>query len=106
MEELHERQVSFNDYLRIFYRGRWVIFISFFAVMAITVYITWTTRAEFEASAKLMIEEKGMEHELFDIGGFMKKETMINNQVEILNSRSLAETVITRLQASEFALRL
>ncbi len=103
MEELHERQVSFNDYLRIFYRGRWVIFISFFAVMAITVYITWTTRAEFEASAKLMIEEKGMEHELFDIGGFMKKETMINNQVEILNSRSLAETVITRLQASEFA---
>ncbi|NUO80741.1 polysaccharide biosynthesis tyrosine autokinase [candidate division KSB1 bacterium] len=103
MEELNERQVSFNDYMRIFYRGRWVIITSFLVVMAITVYLTWTTTPEFEASAKLMIEEKGMEHELFDIGSFMKKETMINNQVEILNSRSLAETVITRLQTSEFA---
>ncbi len=103
MEELHERQVSFNDYVRVFYRGRWVIITSFLVVMAITIYITWTTKPEYEASAKLMIEEKGMEHELFDLGSFMKKETMINNQVEILNSRSLAETVITRLQASEFA---
>ena len=103
MEELHERQTSFNDYMRIFYRGRWIVISSFLAVMAITSYITWTTTPEYEAKAKIMIEEKGMEHELFDIGGFMKKETMINNQVEILNSRSLAETVISRLQTSEFA---
>jgi tyrosine-protein kinase Etk/Wzc len=106
MEELHERQVSFNDYMRVLYRGRWVVVTSFLVVMAITVYLTWTTKPEYEASAKLMIEEKGMEHELFDIGSFMKKETMINNQVEILNSRSLAETVITRLQASEYAEQL
>ena len=103
MEELNERQVSFNDYLRIFYRGRWVIATSFLLVMAITGYITFTTKPEYEASAKLMIEDKGVEHTLFDIGGFMNKETMINNQVEILNSRSLAETVINRLLVSEFA---
>ncbi len=103
MEELNERQTSFNDYLRVFYRGRWVISASFLIVMAITAYITFTTEPEFEASAKLMIEDKGVEHTLFDIGGFMNKETMINNQVEILNSRSLAETVVNRMQASEFA---
>jgi tyrosine-protein kinase Etk/Wzc len=106
MEELHERQVSFNDYLRIFYRGRWVIITTFMVVMAATVYITFTTMPEYEAAAKIMIEETGMEQTIFEIGSFMKKETMVNNQVEILKSRTLAETVIKRLQASEMAYQL
>jgi tyrosine-protein kinase Etk/Wzc len=107
MEELHERQVSFNDYLRIFYRGRWVIITTFLLVMGLTVYITFTATPEYEAAAKLMIEDKGgMEQSLFDIGSLMKKETMVNNQVEILRSRTLAEIVIRRLQDSELAGRL
>jgi len=104
MEELHERQVSFNDYLRIFYRGRWVIVMTFLLVMGLTIYMTFTGTPEYEAAAKLMIEDKGgMEQSLFDITSFMKKETMVNNQVEILRSRTLAEIVIKRLQAAEFA---
>ena len=104
MEDVRERQVSLQDYVRILYNGRWVILTCFAVIMAITVFITFTTDPVYEASAKLMVEEKGgMEQTLFDIGGFMKKETMINNQVEILKSRSLAETVIQRLQESEFA---
>jgi len=107
MEELHERQVSFNDYLRIFYRGRWVIITTFLLVTGLTVYITFTATPEYEAAAKLMIEDKGgMEQSLFDIGSLMKKETMVNNQVEILRSRTLAEIVIRRLQDSELAGRL
>jgi tyrosine-protein kinase Etk/Wzc len=104
MEELHERQVSFNDYLRIFYRGRWVILTTFLLVMGLTVYMTFTATPEYEAAAKLMIEDKGgMQESLFDISSFMKKETMVNNQVEILRSRTLAEIVIKRLQASAHA---
>jgi tyrosine-protein kinase Etk/Wzc len=104
---LHERQVSLNDYLRIFYRGRWVVITTFLAVMGITVYVTFTATPEYEASAKLMIEDKnGMEESLFDIGSLMKKETMVNNQVEILKSRTLAETAIKRLQASEYGNQL
>ncbi len=107
MEELHERQVSFNDYLRIFYRGRWVIMTAFLLVMGLTVYITFTATPEYEAAAKLMIEDKGgMQQSLFDISSFMKKETMVNNQVEILRSRTLAEIVIKRLQASAYADKL
>jgi capsular exopolysaccharide synthesis family protein len=107
MEELHERQVSFNDYLRIFYRGRWVILTTFLLVMGLTVYITFTATPEYEAAAKLMIEDKGgMQQSLFDISSFMKKETMVNNQVEILRSRTLAEIVIKRLQASNYADKL
>jgi tyrosine-protein kinase Etk/Wzc len=107
MEELHERHVSFNDYLRIFYRGRWIIFTTFMLVMGITAYVTFTAAPEYEAAAKIMIEEEGgMEQSIFDIGGFIKKETMVNNQVEILKSRMLAETVVKRLQASEKANQL
>ena len=107
MEELHERQVSFNDYLRIFYRGRWVIVTTFLLVMGLTVYMTFTATPEYEAAAKLMIEDKGgMEQSLFDISSLMKKETMVNNQVEILRSRTLAEIVIRRLQDSEIASRI
>jgi len=104
MEEIQERQVTFNDYLRIFYRGRWIVMTTFLLVMGLTVYMTFTAMPEYEASAKLMIEDKGgMEQSLFDISSFMKKETMVNNQVEILRSRTLAETVIKRLQESEMA---
>lgn len=107
MEELHEKQVSFNDYLRIFYRGRWVIVTTFLLVMGLTVYLTFTASPEYEASAKLMIDDKSsMDESLFDIGSLMKKETMVNNQVEILRSRTLAETVIRRLQESEYAATL
>ncbi|MDZ7290467.1 MAG: polysaccharide biosynthesis tyrosine autokinase [candidate division KSB1 bacterium] len=106
MEELQERHVSFKDYFRIFYRGRWIITTTFLLVMAITVYVTFTATPEYEATAKLMIEDKGVEQTIFDIGSFMKKETMINNQVEILKSRTLAETVVKRLQASELANKL
>ncbi|MCG3120094.1 MAG: hypothetical protein ALAOOOJD_02699 [bacterium] len=107
MEELHERQVSFNDYLRIFYRGRWVIVTTFLLVMGLTVYLTFTASPEYEASAKLMIDDKNsIDQSLFDIGSLMKKETMVNNQVEILRSRTLAETVIKRLQESAAADKL
>ena len=47
-----------------------------------------------------------MGESLFDFTSMMKKETMINNQVEILKSRTLAETVIRDLKASPVADRL
>ena len=107
MDDLQERQVSLNDYMQLLYRGRWIILTSFLAVMLSTVYFTFTVDPVYEASAKVMIkEEGGMESALFGIGGFMKKETMINNQVEILRSRTLAEAVIKELENSEFAAQL
>lgn len=104
MEELQQRQASLNDYVQLLYRGRWIILTCFVVVMVITTYVTFTTDAVYEATAKVMIkEEGGMQSSLFDINGLMKKETMINNQVEILRSRSLAEAVIKDLQNSDRA---
>ncbi|MBN1540808.1 polysaccharide biosynthesis tyrosine autokinase [candidate division KSB1 bacterium] len=105
--EMRQRDVTFRDYVRVFYKGRRVILISFFTVLAATVFFTLTTEPVYEASAKIMVEEQGsMGESLFDFTGMMKKETMINNQVEILKSRTLAEQVIRELQISEQADRL
>lgn len=105
--DMQERQITFRDYLRVMYRGRYLILVSFLVVLISTVYFTFTMEPVYEASAKLLIEEKGgVGESLFDITSMMKKETMINNQVEILKSRTLAENVIEDLQASDKSLEL
>jgi len=98
--EYQEQQVTLSDYLAVLYRGRWIIAISFLVVMAATVYVTFTTQPVYEASALVMYEEQaGVGSQVFEMASFMKKETMINNQVVILKSRKLAEIVITNLMA-------
>ncbi|MCA9742264.1 hypothetical protein KC734_12030, partial [candidate division KSB1 bacterium] len=99
-----EKQITLKDYLHILHRGRWIILSSFITVMAATIYFTYTTTPVYQASTKVIIKDDGNVGEsLFEVGGLIKKETMINNQVEILKSRTLAETVIQRLKESEFA---
>ncbi len=94
-----DRQLTIHDYLRVLYRGRWVILVSFLSVFAATLYYTLSTESEYEASAKIMVEQQGgVGQSLFDFSTMMKKETMINNQVEILKSRSLAENVLQDLR--------
>ena len=81
-----------------------IILISFFVVMAGTVYFTFTAKPVYEASALVLLKEEGqVQQQLFDYSSFMKREKMINNQVEILKSRTLAEDVIEALQKSQHA---
>ena len=104
MEELREQQVTIQDYMRILYRGRWIIILSFLVIVSATVYYTFTTQPVYEAAGLVMIKEEGsMQSQIFEMTSFMKRETMINNQVEILRSYTLAEDVILRLQKSPHA---
>ena len=100
MDEIREQQVTLSDYMRVLYRGRWIIALSFIIVMAATVYFTFTTQPVYEASAMVLIKEDRVQTQVFDMTSFMKRETMINNQVVILKSRRLAEDVVRRLQDS------
>ncbi len=96
-----EAQVSFSDYLRILYRGRWIILISFIAVFTATLIFTITTPPTYEASASILIESTGlMERSFFDMNAFGNQSTLVANQTEILKSRRLAEQVIKRLDMS------
>ncbi len=100
-DNMKEQQVTLSDYMRILYRGRWIIVVSFLVVVASTVYFTFTAQPVYEASALVMLKEEGkVQQQIFEITSFMKQETAINNQVEILKSRTLAEEVIRRLEKS------
>ena len=104
VEEFQEQQITLTDYLRIFRRGKWIIIFSFLVVMIVTVYFTFTAQPVYEASALIMLkEEGGMAQEIFEVSSFMKRETMINNHIEILQSRTLAEEVISNLRKSPYA---
>ena len=95
-----EQQINIQDYLRIVYRGRWIILASFVIVLIITAYFTFTSKPVYEASAKIMIESQGsMERALFDVNYLGNQTTLITNQVEILKSRMLAENVVRYLEA-------
>ncbi len=109
MQEPLEQQVTLNDYLRVLYRGRWIIAIAFLATVLATAYFTFTTEPIYEASATVMVKEEGSGVSDMLFGGVasaFRRETEINNQVQILKSRTLAEAVIRRLQQSPYADKL
>lgn len=100
-DEEFESQVTLEDYLRILYRGRWIIAVSFIVVLIATVYFTFTANPEYEASTTILVESNGsMERSMFNMDIFNNQSTLITNQIEILKSRSLAENVIRRLDLS------
>lgn len=104
---IRDRQLTFRDYVRVLYKGRYIILISFLTVLCSTLLYTFTTEPIYEAAAKIMVEQKGgMGESLFDFTSIMQNETMINNQVEILKSRTLAEIVINNLERSEYSNQL
>ncbi len=93
-----EEEIHLRDYLRVFAKGKWIILVSFFIIFSITAVYTFTANPVYEATVRLMLQEQSNVGEsLFDFTSIMKKETMMNNQVEILDSRTLAENVIRDL---------
>ncbi len=99
-QQQEEQQISLQDYLRILYRGRWIIAISFLVVLLATAYITFTTPKVYEATGKIIVESQGsMERALFNMNYFGNQTTLITNQVEVLKSRHLAEEVVRYLES-------
>jgi capsular exopolysaccharide synthesis family protein len=101
VQDQQNQNVTLTDYLRIIYRGRWLILFSFLVVFLATVYYTFTTKPVYESSTSIIIENKGgMGNALFDFNSFGNQSTHIANQIEIIKSRSLAERIIKRMELS------
>jgi len=85
-------------------RGWLLIAICFLVVFSATVYYTYTAQPMYEATAMVMIkDDAGIRRQLFQVTDMMQQESRINNQVEILKSLTLAESVIRSLQTSPVA---
>ena len=61
------RQLKIGDYLRIAYRGRWIIIACFIIVFVITLYITFTSPSIYEASTTVLVESKGNMEEVYSV---------------------------------------
>ena len=102
--DFQENEVSLQDYLRIIYRGRWIILISFLLIMVATVYFTFTSPPVYESSSLLMLAGRpGQTTALFQnpfmAGNYLK----VNNEIEVLKSNYLARRVVSRMKSSVIA---
>lgn len=95
-------QVNLSEYIRVLFRGRWIIFITFVLVVTATAYLTYEMRPVFEAETTVMIEEATAEKTIFDMSPFFFSQTNLINQMEVLRSRTLAESVIRTLENSPY----
>ncbi|RMH61232.1 MAG: polysaccharide biosynthesis tyrosine autokinase [Calditrichaeota bacterium] len=101
IENPGQQNVTLTDYLRIIYRGRWIVLFSFLVVFTGTVYYTFTTDPVYDATTTLIIDKSNaMENALFDFNSFGNQSTHISNQIEIIKSRTIAERVIKRMELS------
>ena len=104
MYQENERQSGMKDYIRVLYRGKWIIIISFLTVVTFVSYYTFTETPIYRSTVKVMVKDNGgVQKTLFNVTDFMEKEKKINNQVEILNSRTIAENVANKLINSTYA---
>ncbi|MBU1706525.1 polysaccharide biosynthesis tyrosine autokinase [bacterium] len=91
------------DYLRILFRGRWIIFMSFLTVVATSAYLTYKMEPEYKASATILIENRDIvESKLFNAPSPYIQKTHVANQTEILKSRTLAEEVLREYENSPY----
>lgn len=99
MEVYPQKQFNINDYLRIFYRGRWIVFICLAVVVTYTVYYNITVMPEYEASALILLKkDNNVQRTIFNEVNFGQPETILQNHMQILKSRTLAKEVIQKLQ--------
>lgn len=102
--DFQENEVSLQDYIRIIYRGRWIIVATFLLIMVATVYFTFTSPPVYESSTLLMLSgRQGQTSTLFQnpfmAGNYMK----VNNEIEVLKSNYLARRVVMRIKSSAYA---
>ncbi|MDZ7315929.1 MAG: polysaccharide biosynthesis tyrosine autokinase [candidate division KSB1 bacterium] len=101
---LSEQHLTWRDYLRIFYRGRKAILATFSVVMVITILLTFFQKPVYESTVRLILEDRsGVGQSLFNFTSAITKETLMNNQVEVLKSRTLAEGVVRNLLKTPYA---
>ena len=74
--------VTWRDYLRIFYRGRFAILITFLVFFVGSIVLTFSTAPVYEASVRLMlVDQASVGQSLFEFTSMITKETLMNNQV-------------------------
>ncbi len=101
--ETKETSYQLSEFLRILFRGRWVIVVAFLAVVGAVTYLTYRMKPEYVATASILIlSQDAMESTLLNARPTEVLKSRNLNAMEILQSRKLAEDVIRLLAESAY----
>ncbi|MCX6601306.1 MAG: polysaccharide biosynthesis tyrosine autokinase [bacterium] len=96
-----------SEFLRILFRGRWIIVVSFLAVVGAVTYLTYRMRPQYAASTSLLIVVRDrVENAFIDRESVPASRTRNLNAMEIVQSRMIAEDVIRSLADSPYRTEL
>ncbi|MCK5573619.1 MAG: hypothetical protein KAJ12_12700, partial [Bacteroidetes bacterium] len=94
---------SFQDYIAIMVRGKWVILSVFGAVLGITILVTKLMVPVYKASCQVLLNTRELQSSLFlDAVRPEYGQNITQNELAILNSRTLADSVSVRLINQRF----
>ncbi len=96
-----EAELSLKDIYYILRRNVKLISIVTFTVLIVAAFVTLLTVPEYESTAMIMVEEPSQSMAVFDLG-FDSEMNLLNNEMEILKSRTLAESAVEYLWDSEY----
>jgi capsular exopolysaccharide synthesis family protein len=100
-DEFEEAELSLKDIYFILRRNLKIIVWSTIIMLLITVIYTLWLPPTYTASAMIMIEEPSQGMNVFDMG-FGQEMNQLNNEIEVMKSRSMAESVVNDLWNSKY----
>jgi capsular exopolysaccharide synthesis family protein len=96
-ERVASSERSFQEYLAIVLRGKWVIIICFLLVVAATVVFTLMSDRVYQATCQIILSRETKGGLFADQVQGEANKTAVQNELAVLNSRSLADSVAGRL---------
>ena len=101
--ELDTAPVTLKDILRKISRARWWIFVSVIIILIGSIYVTYSTPPEYQATVSVMIEKTSKAKTIFN---FSENDFTISDEIAVILSRSVAEDVVKALWESNKRNRL
>ena len=93
---------SIQDYIAIILRGKKIVILTWIAVFAMVAFYTFLATRVYQSSATILIDTKANKGTLItDLMG-LESAKNIMNEMEILESRSMSETVAKKMLEKQF----
>ena len=97
-----EKEYSLMEYVFILKKHLKTIFIVFGIIFSLTIYYTLVSKPVYESSAVIMINEDQKSNSVLELG-FNDNRNHIQNQIEILKSRTISEIVVKKLLENNYS---
>ncbi|MCX7835356.1 MAG: polysaccharide biosynthesis tyrosine autokinase [bacterium] len=100
-----QSKMDWSRIARALFRGRWIIFLSFIVVVTSTAILTSRMQPVYQAETTILIEGvSSIDRNLpmFGNEGVGQLSNRIQNEIELIKSRSLAEAVMKKLLESPY----